>query len=58
MRLKSIFKIIFTTIKNRISETFEPADSIVFSRTFSTYEFYGTLTEEEAADLMAYIDSF
>ncbi len=58
MRLKKILKKIFTTIKEEVSYTFEPVDSIVFSRAFSTYMPYGPLTEEEAADLMEYIDSF
>lgn len=58
MRLKNILKKIFTTIRNEFSQTFEPVDSIVFSRAFSTYMPYGPLTEEEAADLMEYIDSF
>lgn len=54
MRLRDIFE----TVKKRIVYAFTPKEDDIFNLTFSTMNPCGPLSEEEAADLMAYIDSF
>lgn len=54
MRLKDIIAM----IKERIVHVFTPKESDIFNLTLSTMNPCGPLTDEEAADLMAYIDSF
>ena len=54
MRLRDIFE----TVKKRIVYAFTPKEDDICTLTFSTMNPGGPRTEEEAADLMAYIDSF
>lgn len=51
-------KKILAIVKEKIAHAMDPKEIDIFNLTFSTLDPCGPLTDEEAADLLAYVDSF
>lgn len=58
MCIKRILALAKDFIKEKIAYAREPKEIDIFSLAFSTLDPCGPLTDEEAADLIAYVDSF